>query len=65
VIRLSRILTSRGWNYLGAPQMQSSRRWQAWVEALERNPHVVATTSSAELYAETVDLLAQNSPTMR
>lgn len=31
-------------------------RWQQWVEALENNPHIQATTSNKELYMETVDV---------
>ena len=31
-------------------------RWHVWVEALEQNPHIQATTSQRDLYLETFDV---------
>lgn len=54
-IRLSRVLRPlRGWADL-LPNM----RWNKYLDALERNPHIRATTSSNELYVDTAELLAQ------
>lgn len=48
VIRLSRVLKPyRGWT---DPEMGS--RWGRWIQAIEDNEHVKATTSSDELYLE-------------
>lgn len=48
VIRLSRVLKPyRGW---ADPEMGS--RWGRWIQAIEDNEHVKATTSSDELYLE-------------
>ncbi len=56
-IRLSRVLTPfRQWTD-AAP----GTRWQQWIAAIERNPHVVATTSAHDLYAETFDALLASS----
>ena len=52
-IRLSSILKPlREWTD-AAP----GTRWQQWVDALENNHHVQATTSNRELYIETMELL--------
>lgn len=52
-LRLSRILGPlRGWTT--AP---SGTRWQRWVDALEADKNVEATTSGRQLYLETTDLL--------
>ncbi|TEA16542.1 Glutathione S-transferase U8 [Colletotrichum sidae] len=52
-LRFSRTLqTSCGW---AAPTPGS--RWARWLDALESNPHVRATTSGKDLYTETVKLL--------
>ncbi|KAK3330320.1 hypothetical protein B0H66DRAFT_611767 [Apodospora peruviana] len=34
-------------------------RWNRWLDALERNPHIRNTTSTNKLYADTVDRLIQ------
>lgn len=48
VIRLSRVLKPyRGW---AEPEVGS--RWGRWVQAIEQNEHVIATTSSPELYLD-------------
>ncbi|KAK8050032.1 hypothetical protein PG994_011762 [Apiospora phragmitis] len=52
VLRLSRMLRQhRHWS-----DPMPGTRWHMWIEALERNPHIMATTSSSELYLETFDL---------
>lgn len=37
-------------------------RWQQWADALERNPHVQATTSQDELYIDTVEIFLKSRP---
>ncbi|KAL6810732.1 hypothetical protein GGI42DRAFT_314814 [Trichoderma sp. SZMC 28013] len=59
-LRLSRILHSRYPNALLA-DATSSTRWHRWLNALEMDPHIRATTSTDEFYLETVDLLLQTS----
>ncbi|OAQ91558.1 glutathione transferase [Purpureocillium lilacinum] len=53
-LRLSRVLGPlRGW-----ADPVPGTRWQRWLDALERDPHVTATTSLDELYADTAQILA-------
>jgi glutathione S-transferase len=53
-IRLSRMLQPLcGW-----PDPVPGTRWQSWLEALEGDTHIKATTSGPELYVETTPLLA-------
>lgn len=53
-LRLSRMLQPLcGW-----PDPVPGTRWQTWLEGLEGNAHVKATTSDADLYVETTPLLA-------
>lgn len=48
VLRLRRVLKPyRGW-----PDPEEGSRWASWVNAIETNEHVVATTSSDELYLD-------------
>lgn len=48
IIRLGRVLTPyRGW-----PDPEPGSRWAAWVDAIEADEHVKATTSSDELYLD-------------
>jgi glutathione S-transferase len=48
VIRLRRVLTPyRGW-----PDAEAGTRWASWVDAIDANEHVRATTSSDELYLD-------------
>jgi glutathione S-transferase len=48
VIRLRRVLTPyRGW-----PDAEPGTRWASWVDAIDANEHVRATTSSDELYLD-------------
>ena len=48
VLRLSRVLKPyRGW-----PDAEEGSRWASWVNAIETNEHVRATTSTDQLYLE-------------
>ncbi|KAI1175408.1 hypothetical protein F4777DRAFT_550651 [Nemania sp. FL0916] len=59
VLRMSRVLREfRNWQ-----DPMPGTRWQQWSDALERNPHIQATTSQDELYVETVDLFLRARPT--
>lgn len=52
-LRLSRILQPlRGWT-APAPGL----RWAKWLDALENNAHVKATTSGKDVYVDTVSSL--------
>ncbi|ORY62305.1 uncharacterized protein BCR38DRAFT_438112 [Pseudomassariella vexata] len=56
VLRLSRMLSElRSWS-----DPMPGTRWHQWVEALEQNPHVQATTSTKDLYLETFDLFLKS-----
>lgn len=54
-LRLRTILhPRRGWP---AAAPASASRWARWLDALERDAHVKATTSADDLYADTADML--------
>ncbi|KAJ5168237.1 uncharacterized protein N7482_003831 [Penicillium canariense] len=54
VIRLRRVLTPyRGW-----PDAEEGTRWASWVDAIEANEHVRATTSTDELYMDSYERYA-------
>ncbi|PGH18579.1 hypothetical protein AJ79_00358 [Helicocarpus griseus UAMH5409] len=58
MIRLSRVLKPyRGW-----PDPEEGSRWAAWVNAIESNEHVRATTSEDELYLDSYERYAENRP---
>ncbi|GES61650.1 glutathione transferase [Aspergillus terreus] len=58
IIRLNRVLKPyRGW-----PKPEPGSRWAAWVDAIEANEHVQATTSTDELYLDSYERYAQNRP---
>ncbi|KAF3389391.1 Glutathione S-transferase U8 [Penicillium rolfsii] len=58
VIRLRRVLTPyRGW-----PDAEAGTRWASWVDAIDSNEHVRATTSSDELYLDSYARYAENRP---
>lgn len=59
VIRLRRVLKPyRGW-----PEPEAiGKRWAAWVQAIEENEHVKATTSTDELYLDSYARYAENRP---
>ncbi|EEH08085.1 conserved hypothetical protein [Histoplasma capsulatum G186AR] len=54
MLRLSRVLKPyRGW-----PDPERGSRWEAWVDAVEGDEHVRATTSSDELYLDSYERYA-------
>jgi glutathione S-transferase len=54
MLRLSRVLKPyRGW-----PDPEPGTRWKAWVEAVEHDPSVQATTSEDELYLDSYERYA-------
>ncbi|CAG8200205.1 unnamed protein product [Penicillium salamii] len=58
ILRLGRVLKPyRGW-----PDPQQGSRLAAWVDAIETDPHVQATTSTDELYLDSYERYAQNRP---
>ncbi|KAF2088943.1 hypothetical protein K490DRAFT_38222 [Saccharata proteae CBS 121410] len=58
VIRLNRVLKPyRGW-----PEPELGSRWGKWVEAIEKNEHVQATTSTDDLYLDSYERYAENRP---
>jgi len=58
MLRLSRVLKAyRGW-----PDPERGSRWAAWVDAVERNEHVKATTSADDLYLDSYERYAENRP---
>ncbi|EAW10610.1 glutathione S-transferase family protein [Aspergillus clavatus NRRL 1] len=55
ILRFSRVLKPyRGW-----PEPEAGSRWAAWVNAIEVNEHVKATTSSDELYLDSYERYAR------
>lgn len=55
ILRLGRVLKPyRGW-----PDPQQGSRLAAWVDAIETNPHVQATTSTDELYLDSYERYAR------
>ncbi|KAF2842471.1 hypothetical protein M501DRAFT_1022452 [Patellaria atrata CBS 101060] len=58
IIRLNRVLKPyRGW-----PDPEPDTRWAKWVEAIEKNEHVQATTSTDDLYLDSYERYAENRP---
>ncbi|EFW21395.1 glutathione transferase [Coccidioides posadasii str. Silveira] len=58
MLRLSRVLKPyRGW-----PDPEKGSRWAAWVDAIEANDQIMATTSSDELYLDSYQRYAENRP---
>ena len=58
MLRLRRVLGPyRGW-----PEPEEGSRWKAWVDAIDREPSVVATTSTDELYLDSYERYAENRP---
>jgi len=58
VIRLRKVLGPyRGW-----PEPEKGTRWGKWVEAIEGNEAVKATTSDDKLYVESYERYAENRP---
>ena len=48
--------------YRGWPDPEPGSRWGSWVEAIEKDPSVVATTSSDELYMDSYERYAGKCP---
>lgn len=58
VLRCSRVLKPyRAW-----PDPEIGSRWARWVDAIEDNEHVKATTSLDDLYLESYERYAENRP---
>ncbi|KAH7046815.1 hypothetical protein B0J12DRAFT_756899 [Macrophomina phaseolina] len=58
VIRLNRVLKPyRAW-----PDPEPGSRWGKWVDAIEKNAHVQATTSTDDLYLDSYERYAENRP---
>ncbi|EKG17597.1 Glutathione S-transferase [Macrophomina phaseolina MS6] len=58
VIRLNRVLKPyRAW-----PDPEPGSRWGTWVDAIEKNAHVQATTSTDDLYLDSYERYAENRP---
>ncbi|KAL7930875.1 hypothetical protein V8C35DRAFT_311601 [Trichoderma chlorosporum] len=60
-LRLSRVLQHRHPTGALLANAAPGTRWHRWLDALERDPHVRATTSTDDFYRETTDLLVQTS----
>lgn len=55
VLRLGRVLKPyRGW-----PDAEPGTRWASWVEAIESNEQIRATTSTDELYLDSYERYAR------
>lgn len=55
---MSRVLKPyRGW-----PEPEEGSRWKKWMEAIDGNEHVKATTSADELYIDSYERYADNRP---
>lgn len=58
MIRMKRVLKPyRDW-----PEPTPGSRWARWLDAVESNEHVKATTSSEELYIDSYERYAENRP---
>jgi glutathione S-transferase len=58
VLRLRRVLGPyRAW-----PEVEEGSRWAKWVQAIEAEKSVRATTSSDELYLDSYERYAENRP---
>lgn len=61
ILRLRRALKPyRGW-----PDPEEGTRWATWVNAIESNVHVRATTSTDELYLDSYERYARKFPARR
>lgn len=58
VLRCSRVLK----HYRGWPDPEPGSRWGRWVDAIENNEHVKATTSTNDLYIDSYERYAENRP---
>lgn len=58
IVRLRKVLGPyRGW-----PEPEEGSRWKSWVEAIEADKSVKATTSGDELYLDSYERYAENRP---
>lgn len=58
MLRFKRVLKPyRAW-----PDAQQGTRWKAWLDAVENDESVRATTSSDDLYVESYERYAENRP---
>ena len=58
MIRLTRVLKHyRGWS-----DPEPGSRWAQWMDAVENNEHVKATTSTDDLYIDSYERYAANRP---
>ncbi|TIA19812.1 glutathione S-transferase [Aureobasidium pullulans] len=58
VVRLRKVLQPyRGW-----PEPEAGSRWEKWVDAIEQDHAVRATTSTDELYLDSYERYAENRP---
>lgn len=58
MLRVRRVLTPyRGW-----PEPEAGSRWASWINAIESNEAVKATTSTDELYIDSYERYAENRP---
>ncbi|PGG99406.1 hypothetical protein GX51_06340 [Blastomyces parvus] len=58
MLRLSRVLK----RYRGWPDPERGSRWEAWVDAVENDEHVIATTSADDCYLDSYERYAENRP---
>lgn len=58
VLRLRRVLTP----YKSWPAPEPGSRWGRWIDAIENDPSVQATTSSDDLYFDSYERYAENRP---
>jgi glutathione S-transferase len=58
MIRLSRVMK----HYRGWQDPAPGSRWGLWLDAIENNEHVKATTSTDDLYIDSYERYAQNRP---
>ena len=60
VVRMRKVLKPyRGW-----PDPEPGSRWGSWVEAIETDPSVKATTSTDELYMDSYERYAGKRPVL-
>ena len=58
MIRLPRVMK----HYRGWQDPAPGSRWGRWMDAIENNEHVKATTSTDDLYIDSYERYAQNRP---
>lgn len=58
MLRCNRVLK----HYRAWPDPEPGSKWGRWLDAIENNEHVKATTSANELYIDSYERYAQNRP---